>query len=248
MHVGIYSCSKPETGSRAVSLPALAAACWVVSGTSLCKLGTPPAFLEWLSCQRIQRGPDTSSLQPTGHCLWPPMCSAHLPGPSCPPLCQVAAKSEKGRAKSLCIYTPKYTRDPGLVLLQALQSGHRCQPCQGVVPNLGSFTQWGSWSTHKSWDTRFYFMSVQRWVWSGKSTKLGIVFIHTYTMYTYASIFIQSYSGNVCIMNLHHHLAQLLVPSLCPPQFKGTGCSQFVCSVGLPSELRFSHFNAPIHS
>lgn len=66
-------------------------------------------------------------------------------------------------------------------------------------------------------------------------------------MHTYASIFTQSYSGNICIINLHHYLAQLLLPSLSPLRFKGTGYSKFMCSVGedLPSEVWFSHFNAP---
>lgn len=90
-------------------------------------------------------------------------------------------------------------------------------------------------------------MPAQSCVRSGKSTKLGSIFIHAYTTYTYASIFIQSYSGNICIMNLHHYLAQLLLLSLSPPRFKGTGRSKFTRSVGegLPSEVRFSHFNAP---
>lgn len=58
----------------------------------------------------------------------------------------------------------------------------------------------------------------------------------------------QAYSYSPIQQHLHNEPtsppAQLLVPSPSPPQFKGTRCSKFVCSVGLASEVRFSHFNA----
>lgn len=91
----------------------------------------------------------------TGYCLWPPWCSAHLPGLSCispflMSILQVAAKSEKAGQKvlnRLLHLHPKIHPEPRPG--SPPSTGHWCQQCPSVIPNLGSFTQWGSWSTQR---------------------------------------------------------------------------------------------------